>query len=65
MNEITKMYIKKQQQSGLTYKKFVETITNEEHKMMMQWGILKKHTRLTSSPQYIRDNKHLFVKGGK
>lgn len=43
MNEITKKYVELQKESGLNIDDFIKTITNEEHKMYIQWKLLRKY----------------------
>lgn len=45
MNQITKEYTQLLKASGLNYSEFVKTITNEEHKMYIQWNLLKKYAK--------------------
>lgn len=43
MNQMTKKYLELQKKSGLNVGEFVKTITNEEHKAVIQWNLLKKY----------------------
>jgi hypothetical protein len=43
MNKITKYYLEQQKKSNLQVDDFIKTITNEEHKMYIQWSLLRRY----------------------
>lgn len=42
MNKITKHYLEQFKQFNGNYDEFIATITNDEHRMFIQWSKLRK-----------------------